>query len=53
MGNDSLQRLSFGLGGWALGSGHLRLTKLEVFQLHIVDREGPSIDVSDLLKKQQ
>lgn len=37
LGKDSLQRLSFGLGGWAVGSGRLRLTKLELFQLHIVD----------------
>jgi uncharacterized protein YneF (UPF0154 family) len=44
LGEDLLQRLSFGLGGWgAVGSGHLQLTKLEVFQLHIMDGEHASI----------
>lgn len=28
-------RLAFGLGGWALGSGQLRLTKLDVFKLRV------------------
>jgi len=38
---ETLQRLSFGLGGWAEGSGHLRLTRLEIFQLRVVgDTEG-------------
>lgn len=32
---EPLQRLSFGLGGWAEGSGNLRLTRLEVFQLRV------------------
>ncbi len=51
LGDNSLQRLSFGLGGWALGSGHLRLIKLEVFQLHITDRTNLSINVSESIKK--
>ncbi|WKJ92023.1 hypothetical protein QZJ86_07735 [Methylomonas montana] len=48
-GSESRQRLSFGLGGWALGSGHLRLIKLEVFQLHITDRKNLSTNVSELM----
>jgi len=34
-GNE-LQRLIFGLGGWAEGSGHIRLKHLEVFQLRVL-----------------
>ncbi|MEJ0063329.1 MAG: hypothetical protein WDO70_09045 [Alphaproteobacteria bacterium] len=49
LGKDSMQRLVFGLGGWVEGSGHLRLTSLEVFQLRIVAREdaaGPKQESS-------
>ena len=40
LGEDSSQSLIFGLGGWAIGSGHLRLTKLEVFGFKISSAEG-------------
>ena len=35
MEGETIQRLSLGLGGWAEGSGSLRLTQLEVFQLRV------------------
>lgn len=52
-GEESLQRLSFGLGGWAEGNGHLRLTNLEVLQLRIVDGERASIGNFAPPKKQK
>lgn len=48
---ESLQRLSFGLGGWAEGSGHLRLRRLEVFQLR-VDGGGSVSAPSNIQKRQ-
>jgi hypothetical protein len=47
---EALQRLSFGLGGWAEGSGNLRLTRLEVFQLR-VDRGNAVLAPSDIPKR--
>lgn len=53
LGTESLQRLSFGLGGWAEGSGRLRLTKLEFFQLRAVAGEYSSLGTPEPPKKQQ
>lgn len=37
LGNISKQQLSFGLGGWSEGSGHLRLIKLELFKWRMTE----------------
>jgi hypothetical protein len=41
IGDMSLQRLSFGLGGWTEGKGRLRLTNLDIFQWRIVKVNEP------------
>src|SRR3569623_3514055 len=38
----TLQRLSFGLGGWTEGSGRLRLNELQVFTLQPVAKDVPA-----------
>ncbi|MDP2109750.1 MAG: hypothetical protein Q8N48_14125 [Thiobacillus sp.] len=48
---EALQRLSFGLGGWAEGSGNIRLMRLEVFQLR-VDGGGAVPAPSNIQKRQ-
>lgn len=46
---EALQRLSFGLGGWAEGSGNLRLVRLEVFQLRV--DEGGAVPAPSNIQK--